>query len=56
MSIFKKFVKGTNNSSSGTSNPSIHTNEEKSKTARLEDQIKHLNNYIQELVKENEVL
>lgn len=56
MSIFKKFVKSNNNPSSGSSTQSIHTNEEKTKTARLEDQIKHLNSYIQELVKENEAL
>ncbi|CDW87361.1 UNKNOWN [Stylonychia lemnae] len=56
MSLFKKFVKSNNQQTSSNSNSSIHTNEEKSKTAKLEDQIKHLNNYIKELVKENEML
>lgn len=32
------------------------TVEDKSKTARLEEQIKYLNSYIQELAKTNEVL
>lgn len=57
MSIFKKLVKGNNQSSNTqNSNNSIHTNEEKSKNAKLEDQLKHLNQYIQELAKENETL
>eukprot|EP00347_Sterkiella_histriomuscorum_P024231 403331856 len=56
MSIFKKFGKSKDVQSSSNSSNSIHTNEEKNKTARLEDQIKHLNSYIQELAKENEVL
>lgn len=48
MSIFKKFVKSgkDNTPSSSQSNNSVHTNEEKSKTAKLEDQIKYLNQYI----------
>lgn len=50
MSIFKKLVKGSGQSQSmisgGTSN-SMMTHEEKSKSAWLEEQIKHCNNYIQ---------
>lgn len=57
MSLFKKFVKSKDNqASSSQSSNSVHTNEEKSKTAKLEDQIKYLNQYIQELARENEVL
>lgn len=38
MSIFKKFVKGNkDNAHTNNSNPSVHTNEEKSKSGRLED-------------------
>ena len=56
MSLFKKLVKGSSSNSSNTSQQSMHTNEEKGRTLKLEEQIKHLNSYIQELVRENEAL
>lgn len=56
MSLFRKLVKGSGTNNSGQTVGTQNTTEEKSKTSRLEEQIKHLNNYIQQLVKENEVL
>ena len=47
--FFKKIGKGKQNTNN--TNPTQHTftYEEKSKTTRLEEQIKYLNGYIQEL-------
>ena len=56
MSYFKKLVKGNGNAGSNGSQQSLPTNEEKSKISKLEEQTKYLNAYIQELVKENEIL
>jgi hypothetical protein len=56
MSLFRKLVKGSGQNNSGSTTGTLSTTEEKSKNSRLEEQIKHLNNYIQQLVKENEVL
>jgi molecular chaperone GrpE (heat shock protein) len=56
MSFFKKFGKSNAQQASNGSNQSISTNDEKSRTSKLEDQIKHLNSYILELVKENEMI
>jgi hypothetical protein len=56
MSYFKKLVKGSGGAGSNASQQSLPTNEEKSKISKLEEQIKYLNAYIQELAKENEIL
>lgn len=57
MSIFRKLVgKGSGSTNSGQSGNTLQTSEDKSKHSKLEEQIKYLNNYIQQLAKENEML
>ena len=56
MNIFKKFGKGSSYSNSNTSQQTMLNTEEKAKNCKLEEQIKHLNTYILDLVKVNEVL